>query len=361
MGADRAVRLEVDGQVRTVHTFAGTVRGLLADEGLRPGPHDRVTPAPGRALTDGAAVTVRYGRPVTLHVDGRSRRMWTTARTVADALDRAGVRAEGAALSASRGSRIGRHGADLRVHTARRVTVRIGDRSRTVRTNAATVRGALADAGVHLGRQDTATPHPDSFPREGTRISVLRISGRQVTRLEHIPYGTERRADPERPRGTQATVRRGRPGLRRVTYRFRVVNGVRQRARVVESETVREPQERIVRYGTGAPADGPGADGTEAKGSAGPSADPGAAPSPGGDGLDWQALAQCESGGRPDAVDPSGRYGGLYQMDAQTWHRVGGAGNPQQASPAEQTYRAKKLYASRGASPWPNCGRKLTR
>ncbi|NEE57613.1 transglycosylase, partial [Streptomyces sp. SID8455] len=27
---------------------------------------------------------------------------------------------------------------------------------------------------------------------------------------------------------------------------------------------------------------------------------------------------------------------------------------------AEQTYRAKKLYVQRGASPWPHCGRRLT-
>ncbi len=57
----------------------------------------------------------------------------------------------------------------------------------------------------------------------------------------------------------------------------------------------------------------------------------------GADGLDWAALAQCESGGRPDAVDPSGTYGGLYQFDPGTWQALGGTGRAQDAPAAEQT------------------------
>ena len=72
--------------------------------------------------------------------------------------------------------------------------------------------------------------------------------------------------------------------------------------------------------------------------------------------LNWSALARCEAGGNPHAVDPSGRYGGLYQFDSGTWHSLGGSGRPQDASPAEQTARARKLYHQRGAAPWPTCG-----
>jgi len=72
----------------------------------------------------------------------------------------------------------------------------------------------------------------------------------------------------------------------------------------------------------------------------------------------WRKVANCESGGNPGAVNPAGYYG-LFQFDRQTWRSVGGSGNPAQASAAEQLMRAKKLYAQRGASPWPVCGRFL--
>ncbi|WP_414052714.1 transglycosylase family protein [Macrococcus animalis] len=76
-------------------------------------------------------------------------------------------------------------------------------------------------------------------------------------------------------------------------------------------------------------------------------------------GVNWSALAQCESGGRANVVDPSGSYHGLYQFDVQTWHSVGGSGVPSQASAAEQTKRAQILYNQRGSQPWPVCGARL--
>lgn len=75
--------------------------------------------------------------------------------------------------------------------------------------------------------------------------------------------------------------------------------------------------------------------------------------------LNWHALARCESTNNPRAVSSSGKYRGLYQFDLRTWRSVGGTGDPIDASPAEQTYRAQLLYAARGRSPWPSCGRLL--
>jgi LysM repeat protein len=72
----------------------------------------------------------------------------------------------------------------------------------------------------------------------------------------------------------------------------------------------------------------------------------------------WKKVANCESSGNPRAVNPAGYYG-LFQFDKQTWRSVGGSGSPANASAAEQLMRAKKLYAQRGASPWPVCGRFL--
>jgi LysM repeat protein len=72
----------------------------------------------------------------------------------------------------------------------------------------------------------------------------------------------------------------------------------------------------------------------------------------------WSKVAACESGGNPRAVNPAGYYG-LFQFDRQTWRSVGGSGNPANASAGEQVMRAKRLYAQRGASPWPVCGRHL--
>ncbi|MEV0602950.1 ubiquitin-like domain-containing protein [Streptomyces sp. NPDC050315] len=334
---DKAVRLSVDGDPRRLHTFAGDVGELLASEGVPIGPHDIVAPGPDAPLTSGDEVAVRYGRPVVLTVDGHRRRVWTTARTVEGALRQLGVRAEGAYISASRSLPIARHGIELAVRTERTVTFMADGRAHSIRTNAATVRAALARAGIALHGQDTTSVPLDSFPREGQTISVLRVTGSREVREEPIAYETRRIPDASLFKGTESVVQQGRQGVRRATYQLRTVNGVRQRPRLLRQEVVSAPRDEIVHVGTATV----------------PSSVAGA------DQLNWQGLAQCETGGRADAVDPSGTYGGLYQFDRPTWHSLGGTGAPQDAPPEEQTYRAKKLYVSRGASPWPVCGRKL--
>nr|WP_237500096.1 resuscitation-promoting factor [Streptomyces sp. SID8379] len=334
---DKAIELTVDGKERTLHTFADDVTELLADEGVDIGAHDLVAPAVGTALASGDEVAVHYGRPVQLTLDGQRRKVWTTAHTVDGALRQLGVRAEGAYVSTSRSHRIERHGLDLDVRTERSVTVMADGHRRTIRTNAATVREAIDEAGITLRGQDTTSVPQSSFPRDGQTVTVMRVTGSRETREESIPYATERTPDPTLFRGTEVVEQAGEEGMKRVTYELRTVNGVKQKPRRVKSEMVREPRTRQVKVGTKAmPTSVAGADS-----------------------LNWSGLAACESGGRPGATDATGTYGGLYQFDTQTWQSLGGSGRPQDAAASEQTYRAKKLYVRRGASPWPHCGPRL--
>jgi uncharacterized protein YabE (DUF348 family) len=134
--------------------------------------------------------------------------------------------------------------------------------------------------------------------------------------------------------GKRKVVRKGRPGVRQVVAVKTLHNGEPVKYRVVRTKLLRDPRPRRVLVGRK------------------PYAVAGA------DGLNWGALANCESGGNPRAVNPAGYYG-LYQFDLGTWRSVGGSGLPTAASAGEQTYRAKLLYKQRGRSPWPTCGRLL--
>jgi peptidoglycan hydrolase-like protein with peptidoglycan-binding domain len=69
-----------------------------------------------------------------------------------------------------------------------------------------------------------------------------------------------------------------------------------------------------------------------------------------------ERIAQCESGGNPQAISKSGRYRGKYQFDRSTWKRWGGTGDPAAAPESVQDRIALKLYRARGTEPWPNCG-----
>jgi peptidoglycan hydrolase-like protein with peptidoglycan-binding domain len=66
-------------------------------------------------------------------------------------------------------------------------------------------------------------------------------------------------------------------------------------------------------------------------------------------------IAQCESGGNPTAVSPSGQYRGKYQFSQATWESLGGTGDPAAADENVQDMYAAGLYNQRGLAPWPAC------
>jgi len=69
----------------------------------------------------------------------------------------------------------------------------------------------------------------------------------------------------------------------------------------------------------------------------------------------WDAIAQCESGGNWHANTGNGEYGGL-QFKPSTWAQYGGVGNPAAASREQQIAVADRVFAEEGVEPWPKCG-----
>ncbi len=77
---------------------------------------------------------------------------------------------------------------------------------------------------------------------------------------------------------------------------------------------------------------------------------------------EWDAVAQCESGGNWSINTGNGYYGGL-QFSASTWAAYGGtqyAATANQASKAQQIAVAEKVLAGQGKGAWPVCGRGLS-
>ncbi|KUI27312.1 transglycosylase [Mycobacterium sp. IS-1742] len=73
------------------------------------------------------------------------------------------------------------------------------------------------------------------------------------------------------------------------------------------------------------------------------------------DSVNWDAIAQCESGGNWSTNTGNGHYGGL-QFKPATWASHGGRGNPATASRGEQIQVAERVLATQGLKAWPKCG-----
>ncbi len=339
---DKAVVLTVDGHTSSVHAFGSTVGDVLSDKGLHIGSHDLVSPSPSASVQDGQHLVVRYGRQLTINVDGQQRVYWTTALTVDQALLQLGLRDDDAALSVSRSAILGRNGLSMSLTTPKDVVLTVDGRTIEQTTTAVNVGVLLEQLGIALGPEDTVSVPLTSPLQPGLVLAVTRIvtKTQAVTQVIKMPVSSGK--DSSLVKGQTKVITKGRPGSARVTYELVYKNGklvARTRLTVI---VIRAAVRQVQKVGT--------------KVSASSAGDPG---SVGGSaaGLNWAALAKCESGGNPRAVNPSGYYG-LYQFSLSTWHSVGGSGNPIDASPSEQTHRAMILYNKAGAGQW-YCGSHL--
>jgi uncharacterized protein YabE (DUF348 family) len=335
--AQKSVTLTVDGRVQTVGTYASTVSEMLDEEGLEPGDHDVLLPAADKALADGDAVVLSRARPLELTVDGVSREVYVTALSVDEALAQLGFRADGLVLSASRSERLPLQGMELTITTPKEIVLVSDGQERVVTTTAATAGDLLAEQGVALSETDLTSLYLEQGLLNRMRLQVYRVQVSEVAETVAVEHERVETADPNALQGDEKVTAPGVDGEKVTVYRVTVVDGVETAREALSTEVTREPVAEQVTVGTKArPANSPSADG-----------------------LNWAALAKCESGGRPNAVSASGKYRGMYQFSQGTWNSVGGTGDPAAASAEEQTFRAQQLYARSGAGQWPHCGPRL--
>ncbi|WP_325049839.1 ubiquitin-like domain-containing protein [Nocardioides sediminis] len=337
---NKSVTLSLDGQSQTVSAMGGTVGDVLSAQGIEVTDKDLVAPALDEPIEDGSRISVQFGRTLSLEVDGEEKTYWVNSTTVASALGEIGRRFEGADLSTSRSTPLGRSGMTLEVVTPKKVQVKVGDgKLKRKQLTALTVEDVLDEMGVKLGKRDQVTPAVDKEISDGDKVVVTDI--RVVTRKvkgESIRFDTVTREDGSMLEGEEETVRSGRAGLRDVTYELRFRNGELVARKVVSADVRRAPVDAIVKVGTKeAPAEPNFASG----------------------GTVWDSLAQCESGGNWAINTGNGYYGGL-QFNLGTWQAYGGTGLPSDASRETQIAVATRLRdATGGYGSWPACSAKL--
>jgi uncharacterized protein YabE (DUF348 family) len=345
---NKSVTLSLDGRSQTVTAIGGTVGDVLDSEGISLTEHDVVAPGVDEKVSDGSRITVQFGRPLELSVDGNEQTYWVTSTKVADALGEIGRRFAGADLSTSRGGSIDREGLSLEVVTPKTLRVKIADRRWVKREiTALTVKDALAEMKVKVDKQDKVRPRLGHTLTDGDRIlfTDFRVVKKRVAR-EALDFGTVQQNDSSLLEGKSTVARSGSAGVRDVTYRLVFRNGEITDRTVLRQKVLRAPVDEIIKIGTKQPP--PPA----------PAPEPAAAPAANfssGSSV-WDAIAACESGGNWATNTGNGYYGGL-QFSLGTWQAYGGVSRPDLTSREYQISIAEKVAAASGGyGAWPHCG-----
>ncbi|MDT0213236.1 transglycosylase family protein [Rothia sp. ARF10] len=346
---DKAVALSVDGSSSSLHVFGSTVGDALDKKGIELGEHDVVTPSVGTPIEDGDKISVRYGRKLTVTVDGVAKEYWTTATTVDAALRDLGIRAGGnATLSASRSQPIGRQGLSLTVTNPKTVTLRIDKRILPRTTSAATVADVLREAEAKTDADDRISPAPSTPIRDGLVIAVQRVSQQKLTTTQRIAHATTTKKDASLLEGTRKVLTKGKDGSRSFQVLRTLVDGKPAGDKILSRTVTANPVTEVVAVGT---KEKPEPTTTPSTRDAGNTS---------GAGINlanaamWDRIAECESSGNWSINTGNGYYGGL-QFDIRTWLGAGGgdfASRADLASRAEQITVANRVYADRGLQPW---------
>ncbi len=310
----KTVNLRVDGQVRSVHTSAGSVRGVLEAAHLAVGAHDLVAPDLASTVGDGDAVVVRRGHLLHLKVDGATRDVWVNAESVDEALTNL--------VSVSRSTRLDSAATSLSIVSPKLVTFRVDGKAVQVLSTGPTLRQALAQAHVRLAPHDEISAKVTSPLRDRQIVTIHRVAYKYAVVRQDVPFDSIRQNDPNRAAGSTAVLTAGRDGVRQVTYQLRLVDGKLVGRKVYDNRVIQSAVSRHTAVGTKkAPA--PAVTSTRSAGSG----SSGSAPVSSGSAQQIAAgmvaargwgsgqfsclvsLWNKESGWRTSAANPSGAYG----------------------------------------------------
>lgn len=197
----------------------------------------------------------------------------------------------------------------------------------SVRTQADTVGGLLAEKGIYLQKKDKTIPRLDTPIKKDMNVLVLRNGKQIISQEEPIAPPVDTQYDATMDVGTTKVIDPGKPGKRLVTYEVVFKHDKEVGRKQIQSVVVEQPKKRVV------------IEGTKNTGFSG----------------SFEAalvrLRACESGGNySNKSNPS--YRGAYQFGYGTWGNYAGYYDPADAPPYVQDQKAWETYQARGWQPW---------
>jgi uncharacterized protein YabE (DUF348 family) len=333
-----SVNLAVDGQTRHIKTTASTVEGALKAAGYKLNSHDIVAPAANSKIKSGEEIVFKRGRLLHLSIDGKEKDVWTTAPTVSGALLALGY-SQADFVSVSRSKRLPVGATSLTLRAPKGVEVAHDHKLSAITTTDSTVAQVLGDLGITLGKNDTVSPALTSPVVSKLKVVIHRVLLKQVTQRLAIDYSVTKHSDSSMYVGQTKVTTSGVRGSKDVTYSDVYTDGKLTHRTTLSTHVISNPKTEVETVGTKQRP----------------------APKYSSNGLNWDAVAQCESGGNWHINTGNGFYGGL-QFDIGTWQSNGGgayAPRADEATREQQIAVANHVYARRGSSPWPVCGSRL--
>lgn len=330
----KTVTIKVDGNSYQVSTWQRLPLAAIQEAGVQVRTADKVV-SPAAALSDSDTIELVRAKSFGIVSPGSERRTWVAANSTVEAAtslaDKSKVEV---AVAANRVEANQPQSALALADKATAATLNVDGKSQEITLEPGlSPAQELAKQGIELSPLDRVNVSVDEGGK--VAVNVVRVK-REVTEDKDVTEKpVEEIKDDSLYEGQREVVEAGSDEVV-VTRTFKIYeDGKVVHEQVLSVEKTSELKKEVVKVGT---KPRPTYSGTYLT-----------------DDEMWNKIIMCESGGNPRAVNPAGYYG-LYQFSLPTWRSVGGTGNPIDASPEEQTMRAKILQQRSGWGQW-SCAR----
>jgi uncharacterized protein YabE (DUF348 family) len=260
VGNNKTVTLNVDGKVTSVQSFGGTVGQVVKSANVELKPADRVSPSADAKVENGTVINVNMAKAVKVSLDGSEKTVSTTAPDVAGLVTELGV-ASASSVSVPKDAQLAVDGSFVAISTPKAISIVADGKVSAATTTAGTVAQVLEDAGITLGADDRTSQPGNAHVVNNMVVKVSRVDTSQTAATtEDVPFDSLTTESADMVKGEKEVTQAGTAGKVNRTFNLVLVDG-REASRTLVSETVTvQPVTEKVTVGTKAkPAPAAGA------------------------------------------------------------------------------------------------------
>ncbi|WP_221569240.1 G5 and 3D domain-containing protein [Alkalihalobacillus sp. TS-13] len=246
----KTVTISIDGKDQTVQTHADTVKGLLKENDIGVGAHDKVDPGLNSKIKDQMKITWIQSHQVKLNLDGEEKKVWTTADTVKELLESEKIEVgEHDKLTPDMNANIS-DGMAVNLEKAFKVKLNDGGKEKDVWTTSITVADLLKQNKIQLDEMDRVEPGKDALVKKGAQVKVTRVEKVTDVVEESVDFAVVKRKDSDLAKGKEKVVSDGKKGKVEKHYEVVMENGKEVSRKLVKTEKVSDSKDKIVAVGT---------------------------------------------------------------------------------------------------------------
>lgn len=178
---------------KEIVTFKGTVRDVLEQNKIVLNPKDKVSPGFKSLVQDNMKIYIRRAVPVRVTVDGKNMEFLSAEETVED---------------------------------------------------------MLSAAGIKYMNMDRVNPELDTEIFSGMNVRVVRVTEKEITEKQVLPYADEIKEMPNWEKGIEKTLRNGSSGESITTIKITYEDGVEKNREVIGRKVTKTPLSHLIAVGT---------------------------------------------------------------------------------------------------------------